>query len=112
MTRADSLAGSGRLPWRRRGLHLPAGPLPATRHGPESIGGSGCQYALNAGRIVLKEKGPGVVPGPFQIAEAMIADQVFIESKNSEFCLVWRSLSKRNSIASCGPIGLRMRRST
>lgn len=38
--------------------------------------------------------------------------QVFIESKNSEFCLVWRSLSIRNSIASCGPIGLRMRRST
>jgi len=39
-------------------------------------------------------------------------DQVFIESKKSAFCLVWRSLSIRNSIASCGPIGLRMRRRT
>jgi len=41
-----------------------------------------------------------------------VSRQVFIESKNSEFCLVCRSLSMRNSIASCGPIGLRMRRST
>lgn len=39
-------------------------------------------------------------------------DQVFIESKNSSFDLVWRSLSSRNSMASTVPIGLRIRRRT
>ena len=39
-------------------------------------------------------------------------DQVFIESKKSEFVLVWRTLSIRNSMASIVPIGLRMRRRT
>src|SRR6187455_2794628 len=38
--------------------------------------------------------------------------QVFIDSKNSELLLVLRSLSRRKSIASMVPIGLRMRRST
>ena len=38
--------------------------------------------------------------------------QVFIESKNSELFLVLRSLSRRKSIASMVPIGLRIRRST
>src|ERR1700743_3526746 len=38
--------------------------------------------------------------------------QVFMESKNSELFLVFRSLSSRKSIASIVPIGLRIRRST
>src|SRR6201990_3387029 len=37
---------------------------------------------------------------------------VFIESKNSELFLVFRSLSSRKSMASIVPIGLRIRRST
>ena len=37
---------------------------------------------------------------------------MFIDSKNSPFVLVWRSLSSRNSMASTVPMGLRMRRRT
>jgi hypothetical protein len=39
-------------------------------------------------------------------------DQVFMESKKSELVLATRSLSRRKSIASVTPIGMRMRRST
>ena len=85
-------------------------PLPATGHRAQSFGWYG--GGRTERQTVPQRKSPGAMPGLFHIAEAASADQVFIESKNSEFCLVWRSLSKRNSIASCGPIGLRMRRST
>jgi hypothetical protein len=38
------------------------------------------------------------------------AGQVFIDWKKSSLFFDWRSLSSRNSMASCAPIGLRIRR--
>src|ERR1700688_4141025 len=56
------------------------------------------------------EKGAPLSRGA--LIKSDLTDQVFMESKNSELFLVFRSLSSRKSIASMVPIGLRIRRST
>ena len=64
-----------------------------------------------AAAILQHEKGGARLhERPF--SEPGLSAQVFMESKNSELFLVFRSLSSRKSIASIVPIGLRIRRST
>ncbi len=97
-----------------------AGPVEAVSHPTRSFPGLSREPIRRRDHIALRKGhrcrkrclgsaslGPddaGAAPGP--------APQVFIESKKSWFDFVWRSLSRRNSMASTTPIGLRMRRRT